>query len=59
MLTELKHIAQKELSQGATPLYVRNILKEYLQVHVLFSIYTTAKYKSLLIFTGGTCLRRF
>jgi len=37
--------------------FVRNLLKEELQVFVLNFIYTSA-YKNL-IFTGGTCLRKF
>lgn len=38
--------------------YVRNLLKEVIQLYVLNFIYTTSTYKNL-IFTGGTCLRRF
>lgn len=37
--------------------YLRNLLKEELQVFVLYFIYT-GKHKDL-IFTGGTCLRKF
>ena len=37
--------------------YVRNLLKEELQVFVLNFIYTST-YKDL-VFTGGTCLRKF
>ncbi|TSC86288.1 MAG: Uncharacterized protein G01um101416_711 [Microgenomates group bacterium Gr01-1014_16] len=37
--------------------FIRNLLKEELQVFVLNFIYTSA-YKNL-IFTGGTCLRKF
>jgi len=37
--------------------FVRNLLKEELQVFVLNFVYTSA-YKNL-IFTGGTCLRKF
>ena len=37
--------------------FVRNLLKEELQVFVLNFIYTSS-YKNL-IFTGGTCLRKF
>ena len=38
--------------------YLRNLLKEELQIVVLNFIYTNSKYKDL-IFTGGTCLRKF
>lgn len=37
--------------------YRRNLLKEKLQIYVLNFVYTS-KYKDL-IFTGGTCLRKF
>lgn len=38
--------------------FLRNLLKEELQVFVLNFVYTSPKYKNL-IFTGGTCLRKF
>lgn len=38
--------------------YVRNLLKEAIQLYVLNFVYTSPSYKNL-IFTGGTCLRRF
>lgn len=38
--------------------FLRNLLKEEIQVFVLNFIYTSPKYKNL-IFTGGTCLRKF
>lgn len=38
--------------------YARNLLKEAIQLYVLNFVYTSSFYKSL-IFTGGTCLRRF
>lgn len=38
--------------------FLRNLLKEELQVFILNFIYTSPKYNNL-IFTGGTCLRKF
>lgn len=38
--------------------YLRNLLKEELQVFVLNFVYSSSGYRNL-IFTGGTCLRKF
>jgi len=57
--TELKRILIQAKKTSNRKLYLRNLLKEYLQTYVLFYIYTTDKYKEKLIFTGGTCLRHF
>jgi len=56
---ELKRILVQAKKTSSRKLYLRNLLKEYLQTYVLFYIYTTDKYKEKLIFTGGTCLRHF
>lgn len=56
---ELERIAEELRSKGQMDAYVRNALKEYLQVYVLYFIYTSSEYKQNLIFTGGTCLRHF
>ena len=56
---ELKKILDDEKAKGSSDIYVRNILKEFLQVYVLYYIYTQKKYNKNLIFTGGTCLRHF
>lgn len=56
---ELGRIAGQELDRGSRPEYIRNLLKEYLQVYVLFFVYTSPEYNKRLIFTGGTCLRHF
>lgn len=42
--------------KDANPLYVRSLLKEYLQYLILNFIYNSPVYQKL-IFTGGTCLR--
>lgn len=56
---ELEKIVQGQKERGNSKLYIRNILKEYLQVYILNYIYTSPKYSKELIFTGGTCLRHF
>lgn len=59
LIKNLQQILIQEKIKGANQLYQRSALKEYLQVSVLNFIYTNAKYKDKLIFTGGTCLRHF
>jgi predicted nucleotidyltransferase component of viral defense system len=56
---ELEKIVQDQKERGNSKLYIRNVLKEYLQVYILNYIYTSPKYSKELIFTGGTCLRHF
>lgn len=59
MIKELEKIVIAERKKGNSELYIRNLLKEYLQVYVLNYIYTTSEYSKVLIFKGGTCLRHF
>ncbi len=54
---ELKFILKKNKRSGANSLYLRSLLKEYLQVLVLSFLYNDRQYQDKLIFTGGTCLR--
>lgn len=56
---ELENLAKEQRDKGFNDAYVRNVLKEYLQIYALYFIYTSAPYKQNLIFTGGTCLRHF
>ncbi len=56
---ELEKILIEERDRGSHDAYILNLLKEYLQVYVLYFIYTNSKYNKNLIFTGGTCLRHF
>lgn len=56
---ELEKILFEEKAKGSLNSYILNSLKEYLQVYVLFYIYTNSRYNKNLIFTGGTCLRHF
>ncbi|MFH2062030.1 MAG: nucleotidyl transferase AbiEii/AbiGii toxin family protein [Candidatus Beckwithbacteria bacterium] len=57
IIDELKEIVRNETQKGFSNAYIKNSLKEYLQVYILNYIYTSDKYKQALIFTGGTCLR--
>jgi predicted nucleotidyltransferase component of viral defense system len=54
---ELEKIVTEERMKGNSDIYIRNLLKGYLQVYALNYIYTTSEYAKELIFTGGTCLR--
>jgi len=56
---ELKKILADERVRGVSDIYIRSMMKEFLQVYVLYYIYTHKKYNKYLIFTGGTCLRHF
>ena len=56
---ELEKILNEERSKGSSDMYIRNALKEFLQVYVLYYVYTSKKYSKNLLFTGGTCLRHF
>jgi len=53
----LEELIKNEKKQNTSNLYIRNKIKEYLQILILEYLYTSNKYKSDLIFTGGTCLR--
>lgn len=57
VIQNLKSVVSKNRNIGNKD-FVRNLLKEELQVFVLNYIYTSATYRNL-IFTGGTCLRKF
>ena len=56
---ELEKIVFENKRLGQSDMYIRNLLKEYLQIYVLNLIYTNTKYNKELFFTGGTCLRHF
>lgn len=56
---DLERIVETEREKGHRPDYIKNTLKEYLQVILLFFVYTHPRYNKNLIFTGGTCLRHF
>jgi hypothetical protein len=57
IIDELQHIVLQSKQNKLSDLYIRSLLKEYLQVYILNFIYTHKKYSSTFIFTGGTCLR--
>ena len=56
VIEDLKQVVNDNKGKGNSE-YFRNLLKEKLQVYVLNFIYTSI-YKDI-IFTGGTCLRKF
>lgn len=56
---ELEKIVLENRRSGQSDMYIRNLLKEYLQIYILNYIYTTKEYSKNLIFTGDTCLRHF
>jgi len=57
IIEELKNIVLKSRQKNTSDLYIRSLLKEYLQVYVLNFIYLSSKYNRIFVFTGGTCLR--
>lgn len=59
IIHDLKNIVVSEKQKNVSNIYIRNILKEYLQLYVLYYVYTSKLYGKKLIFTGGTCLRHF
>lgn len=59
ILEELKKVVRDEREKGRSAAFIRNALKEYLQVYILSFVYTSAEYNKAMIFTGGTCLRHF
>lgn len=57
IIEELKNIVFKAKQSNLSSLYIKSLLKEYLQVYVLNFIYLNSIYGKQFIFTGGTCLR--
>ena len=57
IVEELKSLINKAGVQNKSSLYVRSLLKEYLQIYVLNFMYLNPKYNKIFVFTGGTCLR--
>jgi len=57
VINNLKTVYEQNID-NANLAYVRNVLKEVVQNYVLNFIYNSKEYKDL-IFTGGTCLRKF
>lgn len=56
---ELEKVVNEEKAKGCLNSYIRNKLKELLQVYALNYIYTDLQYNKNLVFTGGTCLKIF
>lgn len=59
ILKELENLVRAGREKGLAGAYITNSLKEYLQIYILFFVYTSPAYMKNLIFTGGTCLRHF
>ena len=57
ILDTLHRIIETDTKGQKNPLFTRTLLKEELQNCVLNYLYNSKKYK-MLIFTGGTCLRK-
>ena len=57
IVEELKSLINKAGTQNKSSLYIRSLLKEYLQIYVLNFMYLNPKYNKIFVFTGGTCLR--
>jgi len=57
IIEELKTIVSQSQNQNKSGLYIKSLLKEYLQIYVLNFIYLSPIYSKIFIFTGGTCLR--
>lgn len=56
---QLESIVNNGRKQKLQTLYIRSQLKEYLQLYLLYYVYTSDLYRDKFIFTGGTCLRHF
>jgi predicted nucleotidyltransferase component of viral defense system len=57
VMHDLIEIVRQEKERKHHPLYIRTVLKEYLQVYILNFVYTHPPYMNRFIFTGGTALR--
>lgn len=57
IVEELKTLINRQNVQTRSSVYVRSLLKEFLQVYVLNFVYLNPKYNKVFLFTGGTCLR--
>jgi predicted nucleotidyltransferase component of viral defense system len=57
IVEELNTLVIKAHRQNLSSIYIKSLLKEYLQVYVLNFIYSNRKYNQCFLFTGGTCLR--
>ena len=56
---KLENIVEAGREKHLLQPYIVNSLKEYLQIYVLYFIYTSTEYQKRFIFTGGTCLHHF
>jgi predicted nucleotidyltransferase component of viral defense system len=56
MINQMQALVNNTKSQEKDAHYIRNLLKDFLQVYVLNFIYLHKAYNTNFIFTGGTCL---
>jgi predicted nucleotidyltransferase component of viral defense system len=54
---ELESLTAKLKKQNKPYFYIKNLLKEFLQIYVLNFVYLNKHYGKNFIFTSGTCLR--
>lgn len=57
IIEEMRSLINKPGVQNKSNLYIRSLLKEFLQIYVLNFIYLNPRYSKVFVFTGGTCLR--
>lgn len=57
IVEEMRSLVNKPSVQNKSSLYIRSLLKEFLQIYVLNFIYLNQKYNKIFVFTGGTCLQ--
>lgn len=57
IIEEMKSLINKQSIQNKSNLYIRSLLKEFLQIYVLNFVYLNPLYSKVFVFTGGTCLR--
>ncbi|KKP46385.1 MAG: hypothetical protein UR39_C0011G0037 [Candidatus Woesebacteria bacterium GW2011_GWA1_33_30] len=57
ILNDLIRVSGESKRLGMSDGYIKNYLREYLQVFILNFIYSSSKFGDNLIFTGGTCLK--
>ena len=57
IIEEMRSLLNKQGIQNKSNLYIRSLLKEFLQIYVLNFIYLNQIYNKVFVFTGGTCLR--
>jgi len=57
IVEEMRFLVNKQKNQNRSSLYIRSLLKEFLQIYVINFVYLNPVYSQIFVFTGGTCLR--